>query len=79
MSESPAPISSSAEMPKGYVPLDHEARIRARWEQSNAWTANPQAVLSGQRKAFPILIPPPNVAATPSTTPFRTSSRAPTA
>ena len=51
------------EMPKVYKPAEHEDRIRARWDASRAFHADPSRVLSGQRKPYCILIPPPNVTA----------------
>ncbi|MCE2652716.1 MAG: valine--tRNA ligase [Planctomycetaceae bacterium] len=50
-------------MAKGYVPAEHEGRIRARWEGSGAWTADPKAVkgFGGDAEPYCILIPPPNV------------------
>ncbi len=49
------------ELPKAYVPAEHEGRIRARWESSGAFHADPARVLSGQAKPYCIFIPPPNV------------------
>jgi valyl-tRNA synthetase len=48
-------------MPKQYRPADHEARVIARWNESGAFHADPARVLSGEREAFGIFIPPPNV------------------
>jgi len=51
------------ELPKQYRPTDHETRIRARWEASGAFHADPGRVLRGEAKAYSIVIPPPNVTA----------------
>ncbi len=48
-------------MPTRFVPLDHEARIRARWEASGVFHADPARVLSGEKPPFCMFIPPPNV------------------
>ncbi|MCA9293340.1 MAG: valine--tRNA ligase [Phycisphaerales bacterium] len=56
---------SAAEPAKGlpakYVPSEHEDAVRARWDASGAFHADPAKVLSGERKPYCILIPPPNV------------------
>ncbi|MBA4119927.1 MAG: valine--tRNA ligase [Isosphaera sp.] len=57
----PAAGASGHEMPKQYAPAEHEPRIRARWEGSGAWRADPERVLSGRARGFSIVIPPPNV------------------
>lgn len=57
----PAGAAAGREMPKQYTPAEHEPRIRARWEASGAWRADPERVLSGRARAFSIVIPPPNV------------------
>jgi len=51
------------DLPPQYRPADHESRIRARWERSDAFHADPARVLSGQVRPYAILIPPPNVTA----------------
>ncbi|MFK7959190.1 MAG: valine--tRNA ligase [Phycisphaerales bacterium] len=51
--------SASTELPKTYVPADHEDAVRRRWDASDAW--HPPA--RGERPTFTILIPPPNVTA----------------
>ncbi|MEM9065715.1 MAG: valine--tRNA ligase [Planctomycetota bacterium] len=66
MSEAPPtsrPASPPGELPKSYTPADHEARIRARWDEAGAFHADPQAVLRGSKKPYTVLIPPPNVTA----------------
>jgi valyl-tRNA synthetase len=50
-------------MPPKYVPADHEARIRARWDASRAFHADPERVLGGEALPYSIVIPPPNVTA----------------
>ncbi|QYU70770.1 valine--tRNA ligase [Leptolyngbya sp. 15MV] len=49
------------ELPKAYVPRDHEEAIRRRWEDSGVFSPDPGRVLSGTAKPYSILIPPPNV------------------
>jgi len=51
------------ELPSRYRPIDHEDRIRARWDAEKAFAADPNRVLSGAAKPYTILIPPPNVTA----------------
>lgn len=51
------------ELPKAYTPSEHEARIRARWDESGVFHAEPGPVLEGQKKPYSIVIPPPNVTA----------------
>jgi len=51
------------ELPKAYVPGEHEPRIRQRWDASGAFHADPERVLSGETKPYAIFIPPPNVTA----------------
>ncbi|HMN39932.1 MAG TPA: valine--tRNA ligase [Phycisphaerales bacterium] len=46
---------------KAYQPAAAEPRISARWAASGAFHADPARVLSGEKKPFCILIPPPNV------------------
>ncbi|MBL8990188.1 MAG: valine--tRNA ligase [Phycisphaerae bacterium] len=48
-------------MEKGYVPAKHEGRIAARWAEAGVFAAEPGRVLRGERKAYAVLIPPPNV------------------
>ncbi len=50
------------ELPKKYVPADHEPRIREKWADSNCFHADPSRV-SADRPAYAMLIPPPNVTA----------------
>ena len=49
------------QLPNKYVPLEHEARVRAKWTESGAFHADPARVLSGEKKPYAIFIPPPNV------------------
>ncbi|MFI4882940.1 MAG: class I tRNA ligase family protein, partial [Phycisphaerales bacterium JB064] len=51
------------ELPKQYDPKAAEAQAWARWEQSNAFQADPRSVLRGDRKPYAVVIPPPNVTA----------------
>ena len=46
-----------------YVPGDHEPRVLERWLASDAFRAEPGPVLRGEKPAYCILIPPPNVTA----------------
>ncbi len=48
-------------MPAKYRPADHEGRVRARWEASGAFHADPGRVLRGEAAPYCIVIPPPNV------------------
>ena len=50
-------------MPTKYRSADHESDIRARWDHSGAFHADPQRVLVGEALPYCILIPPPNVTA----------------
>lgn len=54
---------SPPELPKQYRPTDHEGRIRARWEASGAFHADPGRVLRGEARPYSVVIPPPNVTA----------------
>ncbi|MGH7133762.1 MAG: class I tRNA ligase family protein, partial [Phycisphaerales bacterium] len=53
----------STGLEKQYQPANHEGRIRSRWESSGAFHADPAKVVSGQKKPYSIVIPPPNVTA----------------
>jgi valyl-tRNA synthetase len=44
-----------------FVPVEHEVRVRAKWEASGAFAADPKRVLSGEKPPFCMFIPPPNV------------------
>ncbi|HZW05640.1 MAG TPA: valine--tRNA ligase [Phycisphaerales bacterium] len=55
----PAPTA----LPAQFVPAEHEAVIRDRWEAAKAFHADPQRVLSGEAQPYAIVIPPPNVTA----------------
>ncbi len=50
-----------AAMPTAYNPADHEGRIRARWDDSGVFHADPSRVLTGAKPPYCVLIPPPNV------------------
>ncbi len=54
-------VVSGGGLPPQYKPVDHEARIRARWDASGAFHADPGRVLRGEAEPFAIFIPPPNV------------------
>ena len=51
----PAPSS------KAYQPAVIEPKVIAKWDASGAFHADPSKVLSGEKKPYCILIPPPNV------------------
>ena len=61
----PRPVADNprGDLPSQYRPADHEERVRARWEDSGAFHADPSRVLRGEAEPFCILIPPPNVTA----------------
>ncbi len=61
MPRSIAESSVEPRLPAKYVPSEHEDGIRARWDASGAFHADPGKVLSGEKKPYCILIPPPNV------------------
>lgn len=63
MSDQAPNISRSSELPKAYKPLEHEDRIRAQWESTGAFHADPSRVLNGEAEPYAIVIPPPNVTA----------------
>jgi valyl-tRNA synthetase len=63
MSDQAPNISRTSELPKAYKPLEHEDRIRAQWESTRAFHADPARVLSGEAEPYAIVIPPPNVTA----------------
>ena len=50
-------------MPKAYQPEAAEPAVRERWTRARAFAADPAPVLSGEKKPYTILIPPPNVTA----------------
>jgi len=54
---------AAAELPKKYLPAEHETAVSARWDDAAAFRADPARVLSGEREPYCILIPPPNVTA----------------
>ncbi|MBI5518847.1 MAG: valine--tRNA ligase [Desulfovibrio sp.] len=53
--------AQEAALPKGYEPADVEARWGRHWEENKTFTPDPQDVLSGKKKPYSIVIPPPNV------------------
>ncbi|MFG0257120.1 MAG: valine--tRNA ligase [Phycisphaerales bacterium JB043] len=46
-----------------YTPDEHESRISARWRDASVFHVEHSRVLSGEKKPYCILIPPPNVTA----------------
>ncbi|MBX3367776.1 MAG: class I tRNA ligase family protein [Phycisphaeraceae bacterium] len=59
----PGTAAPSNDLPKAYKPSEHEDRIRARWESTGAFHADPSRVLNGEAEPYAIVIPPPNVTA----------------
>ncbi len=57
----PSPTPPSAGLDKHYVPAQHEARLRARWDALKVGGASPEPVLEGRSRPYAIFIPPPNV------------------
>jgi valyl-tRNA synthetase len=51
----------SEEIPPRYDPREVEARLYPAWEARGDFRADAEAVLSGKRKPFVVMIPPPNV------------------
>ena len=49
----------TAELPKSYVPSEHEPSVRRRWEATEVGQADPQS----NRPPYALLMPPPNVTA----------------
>jgi valyl-tRNA synthetase len=64
---SPHPTTAAnapvAELPKKYVPAEHEPNVSQAWSRALVFEADPARVLSGEREPYCILIPPPNVTA----------------
>ena len=64
-SDTNTPTARAAGLPPAYKPADHETRIRARWDASGAFHADPARVRSAENPAgkppYCVLIPPPNV------------------
>jgi valyl-tRNA synthetase len=55
--------TTTNDLPKAYSPIEHEARVRAAWDDARVFHAEPEPVLEGQKKPYSIVIPPPNVTA----------------
>jgi valyl-tRNA synthetase len=55
--------SMTAELPKSYTPAEWEEKIRARWEETRAFHADPIKTQAAKLQPFCIVIPPPNVTA----------------
>ena len=49
------------DLPKNYDPAAVEVALYQRWMQAGYFRADEQRVLSGERKPFSIVLPPPNV------------------
>ncbi len=56
-------MSTPEPLPPLYIPAEHEARIRGRWDAARAFAADPSRVLRGKAEPYCVLIPPPNVTA----------------
>ncbi|AZI58463.1 valine--tRNA ligase [Nakamurella antarctica] len=56
-----APAASPADLPTQYDPAAVEIPTYQRWLDAGYFTADPARVLSGERKPFSIVLPPPNV------------------
>ncbi len=52
-----------APLPPSYKPSEHEGVAWSRWVAAGAFHADPGRVLSGEKKPYCVLIPPPNVTA----------------
>ncbi|MCP3903861.1 MAG: valine--tRNA ligase, partial [Planctomycetes bacterium] len=51
------------ELPRSYVPGEHEVAVRERWETAGVFRAAPREGPGDEGEAYCILIPPPNVTA----------------
>lgn len=58
---SAAPESSPSELPTRYDPAVVEVELYRRWMAAGYFHADPARVLSGERAAFSMVLPPPNV------------------
>jgi len=56
-----APESSPSELPTRYDPAAVEVQLYRRWMAAGYFHADPARVLSGERAAFSMVLPPPNV------------------
>ena len=61
--QNPAQQARVSDLPKAYRPSEHEDVIRARWESTGAFHADPSRVLNGEAEPYAVVIPPPNVTA----------------
>ncbi len=59
----PAAAARASALADRYRPSEHECAVRKAWEESSAFHADPQRVLSGEKPPYCIFIPPPNVTA----------------
>ncbi len=57
------PASPPESLAKAYTPAVTEPAVWRKWQEADAFHADPDRVLSGAAKPFAILIPPPNVTA----------------
>ncbi|HYF13602.1 MAG TPA: valine--tRNA ligase [Phycisphaerales bacterium] len=53
----------ASDLPKTYKPSEHESAAWDLWVRSGCFRAEPSRVLSGEKKPYAIVIPPPNVTA----------------
>jgi len=51
----------AAELPPRYDPKDVEQRLYAQWESRGDFTADAEGVLTGHKRPFVVMMPPPNV------------------
>jgi valyl-tRNA synthetase len=56
-----APADPATDLPTHYDPAEVEETLYQRWLDAEYFRADEQAVLSGQKKPFSIVLPPPNV------------------
>jgi valyl-tRNA synthetase len=57
------PTTPPESLAKAYTPAVTEPAVWRKWQDANAFHADPERVLSGEAKPYAILIPPPNVTA----------------
>ncbi|WP_111766281.1 valine--tRNA ligase [Nakamurella deserti] len=56
-----ASAAATPDLPSQYDPAAVEVATYQRWEAAGYFTADPARVLSGEKKPFSIVLPPPNV------------------
>ena len=55
--------TTNPSLPKTYDPAAHESAILDRWNDAQAWRAEPGGATASETRAYSIVIPPPNVTA----------------